>query len=876
MKKIRMISLILVFAMLFMSFPAVQAQGGSPEDEIPKIDTISNTYVYSSYNVYTSNDVPADVPDGYTGYVAKVVGGNGSGGFSVGFAGKHIAKADIAAITLRLYYTNTTYTLKSTTDPGIRFYSNNGTSWAYMAEPDHPNEWTTVTITPQTKYGNSYVLDLLCNDSGELGNFAIGFRCTGTPTVYIDYLSVTLWDDVKDEIPFTTDYVLSFDTYIGNPMNVYTEDNGTVEGVPAGYTGYVMKLTNKNQTGVSLDFTDRHIARSDIQSINFRIYYEEGAVKSDGVRVKENISGSHWGLYAPVSPAGQWTTLTVTNSSKDSEGNNLLDKLCPDGELGKVGLGFRFGDSNSHTCYVDYVSVTRWSDIKEEIPFTANDIPDFTQYVSSVLNDVYDEEGGAAAGIPAGYTGYVMKLTGTNQTGMAFDFSDKNIARADLLSIDFRVYYAAGIVQSGNGLRVKENTSGVTWALYPPSDPGTWTTLTVTSSDLDTQGNNLFDKLCPNGILGKVGLGFRLTGAGTCYVDYVRVNIKTTVNYDDVKVEIPYVTNDVPDFLQYVSSPLNDVYTEVNGAAAGVPAGYTGYVMKLTNSAATGLAVDFTDQQIPLSVINAVNIRMYYPDAIKEDTDAPGIRLKYNQSGTTWKLYHPENPGQWTVLSVTDRSVLAKLCDGDGYLSKFALGFRFNDSVSHSCYIDYVSVDIKPDDGVAPVITYTGSADIATTANKPFVINASAYDGYEERAIPIDYAWSSDPFDANGKLTEGVYTCTMSATDYYGNKSDDIVLNVTVGPQDTQAPVIGFDLTEVYSIAGCAPVINVSVTDDHDDVALQIIWSVNALDARGRLTQGDHTLTLRSSDLTGNTAEKVVNVHAGTEFVTTKPVEYEQ
>ncbi|MBQ7699315.1 MAG: hypothetical protein IJT49_03110 [Clostridia bacterium] len=675
----------------------------------------------------------------------------------------------------------------------------------------------------------------------------------------------TKQSSVFDEIPYTTDYVPDFSSYVGDPMNIYTEETGAAAGVPAGYTGYVMSLYNVGQTGITVDFSDKKIAQSDIQSVDFRIYYGTGVVQAgNGIRVKYDQTGATWSLYAPDHP-GEWTVLSVTDST-------VIANLCKDGYLGKFGLGFRFGNGSTGTCYVDYVSVTLLSGVKDEIPYTAAEdyVPDFSSYAGNPMN-IYTEDTGAAAGVPAGYTGYVMSLYNAGQTGITVDFTDKKIAQVDIQSVDFRIYYGTGVVQAGNGIRVKYDQTGATWSLYAPDNPDKWTVLSVTDS-------TVIANLCKDGYLGKFGLGFRFGNGktGTCYVDYVKVVVKTPIDYDDVKKEIPYVDNDVPDFSQYVSSALNDVYTEESGAAAGIPSGYTGYVIKLTNKDATGLAVDFTDQKIPLSVINAVNIRMYYPDVIKVHETEGGIRIKYNKPGTAWKLYNPEYPEQWTVFSITDRNVLANLCDENGDLSKFAVGFRFTDSAAHSCYIDYVSVDIKPNDGTPPVITYSGPTDIITTANKPFIINASAYDEYEERTIPIDYAWSGNALDTNGKLTEGSYTCTISATDYYGNRSDDIVLNVTVGPADTRAPVIEFDLTEIYSIAGCSPVINVSVTDDHDDVALQIIWSANALDARGRLTQGDHTLTLRSEDLTGNTAEKIVTVHAGAEFVTTKPVEYEK
>ena len=337
--------------------------------------------------------------------------------------------------------------------------------------------------------------------------------------------------------------------------------------------------------------------------------------------------------------------------------------------------------------------------------------------------------------------------------------------------------------------------------------------------------------------------------------------------------EIPYTVNDISGFTAYTYNSL-EIYTEEDGAAAGVPAGFTGCVMKLSHRDQTGIAVDFTNRKIPLSIISALKIRIYYPSNTVQAGN--GVRITKYKSSDWAQLSAPDCPDEWTTLTVTDRSVFQYLCNEDGYLAKFGFGFRFGNGNSGTCYIDYIIVETKPDDGVAPVLTYNGETDITTSAGKPFTVNATAYDDYEQRSVPIDYEWSDGALDADGNLTQGNHTCTIFAVDYYGNRSEGIVINLTAGAPDTTAPTINFDLTEIYSVVGCVPVLNVTASDDKDEVTVKTVWSSGALDSRGRLKQGTHTLTLRASDLTGNTAEMTVTVYVRSEFSSNKPVEYEQ
>ena len=321
-----------------------------------------------------------------------------------------------------------------------------------------------------------------------------------------------------------------------------------------------------------------------------------------------------------------------------------------------------------------------------------------------------------------------------------------------------------------------------------------------------------------------------------------------------VKDEIPYVNNDIPGFTGYSNKSLN-VYTEENGAAAGVPEGYTGYVIKLTGVSQNGLALDFTPQRIPYTIVSSVDARIYYPSNTVQSGN--GVRFTQHNSADWALLDPPDYPDQWTVVSVKDSSMIKKMSNEDGFMGKFGFGLRYGNGNSGCCYIDYIKVTLKPDDKKAPALTYNGPTDITVSAGIPFSIDATAYDEAEKRNVPLDYKWSSaDALDADGNLVEGTYTCAVSASDYYGNKSEEIMLNVTVTPRDTEPPVIHFDLTEIDTVAGCKPVIDVRVSDNQDGASLKLIWSSGALDNRGRLKAGDHTLILRAIDSSGNRTEK--------------------
>jgi len=80
---------------------------------------------------------------------------------------------------------------------------------------------------------------------------------------------------------------------------------------------------------------------------------------------------------------------------------------------------------------------------------------------------------------------------------------------------------------------------------------------------------------------------------------------------------------------------------------------------------------------------------------------------------------------------------------------------------------------------------------------------------------------------------------------------DSVTFNVD--KKDNIAPVIHTDITQITTHVGVRPQLNVSATDNIDgEVPITYKWSENALDKKGKLTQGTHTCTLIAKDSSNN------------------------
>lgn len=305
-----------------------------------------------------------------------------------------------------------------------------------------------------------------------------------------------------------------------------------------------------------------------------------------------------------------------------------------------------------------------------------------------------------------------------------------------------------------------------------------------------------------------------------------------------------------------------DMMTEEEAKAAGVPEGYSGYVLKLTaESSGVGIGLDLT--QYKVKDVESITFRVYCPATTKAD----GVRIG-NSTANSWiMLANPGANSQWVevVLSPesnfnTSEKSFDVFDDGNGYFKPVNFCFRFTGS-NETGYIDSITVKLKDPDTVPPVITYNGPTVIDTTEGRDFVLDITAYDEYYEKYVTPEYIWSEGALDGNGKLVSGTHSCKVVATDPAGNSSE-IALAVNVGAKDSEAPEISWTPESIVALVGSKPVFDVKATDNKDDVEAVLEWSEGALDKSGRLTAGEHTLTVSATDLTGNKTEKVINVSA--------------
>ena len=309
-----------------------------------------------------------------------------------------------------------------------------------------------------------------------------------------------------------------------------------------------------------------------------------------------------------------------------------------------------------------------------------------------------------------------------------------------------------------------------------------------------------------------------------------------------------------------------DMMTAAEAAEAGVPAGYTGdYVLALTGAENHGAGI-MLDNPIPFNSVASVTFRVWCPTDVKE------FRIT-DCKGTDWITRIVPEKNTWIEITFSPTSgnfynshSFDDFCDFDATFKPVNVAFRFVDFAPETTvYIDSITFEIYDPDTVPPVITYEGETEITTSAGKPFVLDVSAFDEYEQRNVAVSYNWSAGALTADGKLVEGDHTCTVTATDFSGNRST-LTLTGHVKAPDTEAPVINFEPNLIRVPAGTVNMFTVEATDNYDDVTAVLSWSEGTLDARGCFTAGSHILTITATDLSGNTTTKSVIVLADEPF----------
>ena len=342
----------------------------------------------------------------------------------------------------------------------------------------------------------------------------------------------------------------------------------------------------------------------------------------------------------------------------------------------------------------------------------------------------------------------------------------------------------------------------------------------------------------------------------------------TSADFDCV-----YGVNDKTDPLLANGYGCTDVvtYSEEEATEAGIPAGFSGDVVAVVNTATNrGLMLDFSSMNIPVTVVDSITFRVYMNDDNLPNDDYPELRIPEPGRSSYWTMRYPfaDKTGEWqdvvlksgngSFFTEGGRAESFERLAKDGILNKFELSMRHNGSASNAAfYIDSVKLALIDDGGAAPVINYEGEDVVSIAKGQKLNFDVSAVDALEG-AVDVECVWD-DPskLDEDGTPMAGTHTLTFVARDYFGNTAEKTITVIVTEP-DVTPPTLVVPMDTVYAKIGARSLLTFTATDEGGEVVVSTEWSEGALDRKGRLTEGTHTLTVTATDLSGNQTQKVI------------------
>ncbi len=336
----------------------------------------------------------------------------------------------------------------------------------------------------------------------------------------------------------------------------------------------------------------------------------------------------------------------------------------------------------------------------------------------------------------------------------------------------------------------------------------------------------------------------------------------------DTKVEAANIDDEFPcaysfSDIYYGSDSITTLSSD-EAQANNIPSGYSDNVLVVEGQNANrGILLDFSEEKIPTTILKSITFRVYVSDDGISTNTYPEIRIPDpNALGQGWLMRYlaSDLADQWINVTLTSQfEAISK----NGYLDKFELAVR--NAAYGPYYIDSVTVSLKEDDGVGPIIEYTGTETVYLYENID-KFEVTAYDEFEKRSIPVECVWpQGSELNSNGVPAPGSYDLLLRAVDFYGNITEESV-NVIVREADEQAPVIDVNTESIYAVTGTIPMLKALVNDNSaQKIDVTYTWSSGALDVFGKLVKGTHTWTVTAVDQAGNKAEKLVTVYVDDE-----------
>lgn len=503
-------------------------------------------------------------------------------------------------------------------------------------------------------------------------------------------------------------------------------------------------------------------------------------------------------------------------------------------------------------------------------------------------------------GVPAGHVGSVLRASGATSDdisySLSFNFTAGNIKISKLESVVFRFYAEATVTSTYPEFRLQNKSSN--WAFNGTGDfagaggyslktvCNQWHDIVISPAQFvgDTTWSD-FASSSDSSILGTISPQIRCKSGTTdkFYIDSITIYTNEDIDAFTNNGQFTYRLNSGAELYgAYVAQTNN------------VPSGYEGAVLKMGGNTNVAVNFDFAASMIPLSLVENIKFKVYvsgspngnYPEFRLQAPNYSDRRLDmwpYVNNGGAGGYSLIDNMNQWRELDVNYSTISgSKKWDNfsdqnDGtLLGQFNLYFRTNDT-TNTLYIDSVSVELKANDGVGPVIDFNKDTLTIPVNSKP-VLPTIAFDGQDNRNVEVTYVWDSMPaMDASGRITEqGTYNLTLKAEDYFHNVTQKSV-TIVVGAADLEGPDINIPFSTITLPAGTIFNLDVSgyITDEYE-FTYTAVYSSGTMDELNRLLAGDHTLTITAEDYSGNISQKIITIYVVDDYVIDGDVEDEQ
>lgn len=238
----------------------------------------------------------------------------------------------------------------------------------------------------------------------------------------------------------------------------------------------------------------------------------------------------------------------------------------------------------------------------------------------------------------------------------------------------------------------------------------------------------------------------------------------------------------------------------------GVPAGYTGNVLKIEGLTPTGsldMSFDFTSANIDRARIRSIKFRIYVCKTSADTSSYPVLRIPDTGSTSSFQPYAiGQNTDKWIDVEFSSGQI-DKLCT-NGKLEKFTLWLRTN--ARTITYIDNFAIDLIPIDEEAPVITAPITEFRVAEGSYPFDDAVTVTDN--SGIVDVRKVWSENALDERGRLKIGTHTCKIIATDPSNNVSEvtltyNVYENLAVKKYKITFRIAGLDDVTVEYYEGC-------------------------------------------------------------------------